>query len=181
MTLSVLHRRALVALAALLVSAPVAAVDGISFIAGTGDDAQMGSVGLVWNWDKQWFKTGDWSLGGYWEADLSYWRGDGPRPEGDIGGVGITPVFRFQNAGNGGFAPYLEAAIGAHFFSGVQLTGTKKMGSSFEFGDHVGAGVSFGDRRQYDIGYRFQHYSNGGYTHNNGGENFHEVRFKYGF
>lgn len=181
MTLSVLHRRALVALAALLMSAPAVAVDGISFIAGTGDDAQMGSVGLVWNWDKQWFKTGDWALGGYWEADASYWRGDGGPNKNSFGGIGFTPVFRFQNSGMGGLSPYVEAAVGIHFFSGVNLAGGNKLGTSFEFGDHVGAGFTFGDKRQYDLGYRFQHYSNAGISGNNGGVNFHQLRLGIGF
>lgn len=174
------HHAAAFALLTALAAGPAAAVDGIVLTGGGGDFANMGQVGLVWDWDAKWLPIGNWALGGYWEADASYWRGTGRDPNG-FGGVGFTPVFRWQDTSTGGIAPYLEAAIGVHFFSGVVLSGERKMGSSFEFGDHVGAGVRFGDKNQYEVGYRFQHYSNGGYTRNNGGVNFHEMRVRLGF
>ncbi len=170
---------AVCALAAALAAGPAAAVDGISFIGGTGDDAKMGAIGLVWNWDKQWFKSGDWSLGGYWEADASYWKGDDPGGN-SIGGIGFTPVFRY-GSDSGSLAPYVEAGIGVHLFSSVRINDTKKMGTAFEFGDHVGFGFRFGEGLKYDLGYRYQHYSNAGISDNNGGINFHQIRLKYGF
>ena len=166
-------------LVAAFLAGPAVAVDGISFIGGTGDDAKMGAIGLVWNWDKQWFKSGDWSLGGYWEADVSYWKGDDPGGN-SIGGVGITPVFRYGSDA-GDIAPYIEAGVGMHLFSSVRLNDQKKMGTAFEFGDHIGFGFRFGEGRRYDLGYRYQHYSNAGISENNGGVNFHQIRLKYGF
>ncbi len=161
-------------------SAPVAAVDGFSVIGGTGEHADMGAVGLVWNWDKRWFTEGNWFLGGYWEADASYWRGDGPGGR-SIYGLGITPVFRYERLPVNGFAPYIEAAVGVHVFSSVRLSDDKKMGTAFEFGDHVGLGFRFGEGLKYDLGYRYQHYSNAGISDNNGGVNFHQVRLKLAF
>ena len=166
-------------LAGAMFADPATAVDGISLIGGTGEDARMGAIGLVWNWDKQWFKSGDWSLGGYWEADASYWKGDNPGGE-SITGIGLTPVFRYGSDA-GTFAPYVEAAVGVHVFSGVRINDNKKMGTAFEFGDHVGFGFRFGEGLKYDLGYRFQHYSNAGISENNGGVNFHQLRLKYGF
>jgi lipid A 3-O-deacylase len=173
-------RSAVLSLVTLLAAAPAAAIDGISVLGGTGEDGHMGQLGLVWDWKAKWLQTGDWSLGGYWEADASYWRGSG-RNANSFGGIGITPVFRWQDNSTGGIAPYIEAAVGIHFFSGVVLSDEKKMGSSFEFGDHVGAGFRFGDKNQYEFGYRFQHYSNAGITENNSGVNFHILRLRYGF
>jgi hypothetical protein len=174
------HHSLAMAVLAALATGPAAAVDGISLMGGAGEDGHMGQIGLVWDWNAKWFQTGDWALGGYWEADASYWRGSGNN-ENSFGGVGITPVFRWQDNRTGGIAPYIEAAVGIHFFSGVVLSDEKKMGSSFEFGDHVGAGFRFGDKNQYDLGYRFQHYSNAGITENNGGVNWHILRLRYGF
>lgn len=170
---------AAIALGAVLVAGPAAAIDGVSLIGGTGDDANMAAVGLVWDWDKQWLKSGDWSLGGYWEADVSYWKGDSPGGN-SIGGIGFTPVFRY-GTDTGSIAPYVEAAVGVHLFSSVRINDEKKMGTAFEFGDHVGFGVRFGEKLRYDLGYRFQHYSNAGISDNNGGINFHQVRLRYGF
>jgi hypothetical protein len=174
------YRSAALALLASLVAGSASAADGISVIGGVGDFANMGQLGFVWDWDAKWLQTGRWALGGYWEADASYWRGKG-RDANGFGGVGLTPVFRWQDTSTGGIAPYVEAAIGVHFFSGVVLSSERKMGSSLEFGDHLGAGVRFGDKSQHEVGYRFQHFSNGGYTRNNGGVNFHELRVRFGF
>ncbi|MDP1996021.1 MAG: acyloxyacyl hydrolase, partial [Gallionella sp.] len=46
---------------------------------------------------------------------------------------------------------------------------------------HVGVGARFGDRRQFDLGYRFQHLSNGGIKKPNQGINFNQIRFAYHF
>lgn len=68
-----------------------------------------------------------------------------------------------------------------HLFSNTTITGDKRMGTNFEFGDHVGLGIRFGERSQYDLAYRYQHYSNGGISNNNSGVNFSEFRLGYQF
>jgi lipid A 3-O-deacylase len=154
-------------------------LDGVSTVLGTGEDANMIAVGLVWDWNKKWLRAGDWSMTGYFEANVSFWqgKGDGGR---SIGGAGFTPVFRY-GPNKPKVAPYIEAGVGAHIFSGTQLSNEKRMGTNFEFGDLVGAGLRFGKDHRHEIGYRFQHYSNAGISDNNGGVNFHQLRFRYGF
>ena len=168
-------------IATAFMSTPAYAVDGISITGGNGGDAQMAALALQWNWQKRWFTDGDWSLGGYWELDGSYWKGDGPKPEKDVYGIGFTPVFRFERNAVDNMSPYIEGGIGVHQFSTTKIHGNKSMGTTFEFGDHVGLGLRFGDHLQYDIGYRYQHYSNAGLSDDNGGVNFNEVSFKYQF
>ena len=149
-------------------------------IGGTGDVARMTAIGLVWNWERQWFAEGDWFVSGYWEADLSYWRGSNPDPE-DIFGIGMTPVVRLEKYPLSGFAPYVEGGVGVHFFSTTRINVDKRMGTSFEFGDLCGVGIRFGEDLKYELGYRFQHYSNAGISDNNAGVNFHQVRFQVTF
>ncbi len=55
------------------------------------------------------------------------------------------------------------------------------MGSRFEFGTHIGLGMTFGDRQQFDVSYRIQHFSNAGITSTNPGINFNEIRIGYHF
>ncbi|MCB5187347.1 acyloxyacyl hydrolase [Methylobacillus caricis] len=157
------------------------AVDGISLIGGSGSDADMAAISLHWDWDKRWFTEGNWFLGGYWELGASFLKGNGPSPHKEIYGVGFTPVFRFERQPINGIAPYIEAGIGVNQFSRRQVNGDTRMGSRFEFGDHIGLGFKFGDRQQYDISYRFQHYSNGGITSDNPGINFNQLRLSYHF
>ncbi len=165
-----------------MVSAPAYAVDGIAFAGGSGSDADLATVSLTWNWDKRWFTEGDWSLGGYWELSGTAWKGDGPRPEKELYGIGIAPVFRFQrNAFANSISPYAEVGVGAYQFSGKQIHGEQSMGSRFEFGTHIGLGMTFGDRQQFDVSYRIQHFSNAGITSTNPGINFNEIRIGYHF
>ena len=61
-----------VAVCAVLTSAPAAAVDGVSVEYGRGNSADIGRVGVQWDWNKKWLQTGDWHLGGYWDLSVGY-------------------------------------------------------------------------------------------------------------
>ena len=175
-----MNRLALLALPVALVFAagPARAVDAYTIELGQGDNTtDLARLHAKWNWEKRWFEHESWHLGGYWEATLGYWRGSGAGAR-NLWDVGITPVFRLQpNDPRGGL--YVEGAIGAHLLSATRINDHRVFGSSFNFGDHVGFGYTFGTRGQYDLGYRFQHLSNGGIKSPNDGINFHEVRLSY--
>jgi hypothetical protein len=160
---------------------PAHAVDGIALTAGAGEDANMAALSLQWDWEKRWFTEGDWSLGGYWEFDASYWKGDGPSPNKDVFGIGFTPVFRLERTPINQMAPYAEFGIGIHQFSTTKINDDESMGTTFQFGDHIGLGLRFGEDLKYDFGYRYQHYSNAGLSEKNGGVNFHQLRLRYSF
>lgn len=163
-----------------LISATANAADGIALIAGTGGDAHMGAIAVQWDWEKKWFTDGDWSLGGYWELDGSYWKGDGSDSN-KIFGIGITPVFRLERTPIYDFTPYFEGGIGIHHFNEREVSDQKRLGTNLNFGDHLGVGIRFGDNLEYDLGYRFQHYSNAGLSDDNAGINFHQIRLRYSY
>ena len=169
-------------LCALLLSANVWAVDGVSIELGNGDGADTTRVGAIWNWDKQWFTEGNWLVTGFWEASAGRWKGNSSVGNNQtITDLGVTPVFRFQQKNPSGFAPYAEAAIGFHLISPTFIYANRKFGSSFQFGDHVGFGMSMGERQQFDLGYRYQHLSNGSIKKPNQGINLNQVHFAYRF
>jgi len=154
---------------------PAHAVDGVSVEAGSGTESvDLWRVGAQWNWQKQWLKGNEWHVGGYWDLQLGQWHGAS-----HITDIGLTPTFRLQQ--NTGFGPYLEGAIGFHYLSGKNISAGKQFSTNFQFGDHVGAGVRFGDKGQYDVQLRLQHLSNGGIKHPNPGINFAILRFQYRF
>lgn len=166
----------------LFLSCNALAVDGVSVEYGNGDAADMARAGALWNWDRQWFADGDWLVTGFWEASLGSWRGHSAAGGNQtVTDLGFTPVFRLQQKNLADIAPYAEAAIGFHLLTPTSIYANRHFGSSFQFGDHVGLGVRFGDRRQFDLGYRFQHLSNGGIKKPNQGINFNQIRFAYNF
>ncbi len=156
-------------------------VDGVSFEVGVGEHVQLYRVGFQWDWNKDWFRTaGGYHLNGYWDLNVGWWHGsrynDGHESQ-NLGVIGITPVFRWENASKKG--PDVEAGIGASFFSENYNNNGNKMGTSFEFADHIGVGYVFNNN--FDLGLRVQHYSNAGISKPNDGENFIVLRGAYRF
>lgn len=170
---------ALAALAWLVWGMPAHAVSGVSLEGGRGDGTDMGRIGVQWDWNKRWFQGRNWHLGGYWDLALGHWRRSSPPGfNEDITEIGLTPVFRLQQNDRKGL--YFEGAIGFHLLSKTSL-GDKRFSTKFQFGDHLGAGFRFGARGEFDLGYRFQHLSNGGIKRPNNGIDFHQIRFQYNF
>jgi hypothetical protein len=167
---------------ALFLSGNVWAVDAVSFELGNGNQTDVARVGAIWNWDKQWFTEGDWLVTGYWEATAGRWQGHSSTGNNQvITDLGIAPVFRFQQKHPSGVAPYVEGAIGFHLISPTYIYAGRNFSSAFQFGDHVGFGMRFGEHHRFDMSYRFQHVSNGDIKQPNPGINFNQVHFAYYF
>ena len=171
-----------VLIGAILLNGNVWAIDGVSAEIGSGDKTNMARIGAQWDWQKKWFTDGNWLVTGYWEASAGRWNGqNSPGNNHNITDVGFTPVFRLQQKNLSGLAPYLEAGIGVHLISDIHINADRRFSTAFQFGDHLGTGLRFGVRKQFDLGYRFQHLSNGSIKHPNPGINFSQIRLAYHF
>lgn len=169
----------LMALAWVVPSTSACAIDGMSIEGGNGDGTDVFRVGVQWDWKQRWLQGQNWHLGGYWDLSLGYWhRSAPPGFNEDITEIGLTPVFRLQQ--NDLKGPYVDGAIGFHLLSRTSI-GDKRLGTQFQFGDHLGAGYRFGSKGEYNFGYRFQHLSNGSIKRPNNGINFNQIRFQYHF
>lgn len=182
--------RALLAAVWLAASPAAFAVDGTSFEFGKSNSSNasvtMYRLGLMWDWDKKLVDFGNWHIGGFWDLSLGYWDNKSPfqtagYSTANLQEIGFTPTFRLQQNTISGLAPYAELAVGFHFLSQTYVGAQRVFGSSFQFGDHVGGGVRFGDKGQYDVGYRYQHLSNAGIKQPNQGINYHILRLQYRF
>jgi hypothetical protein len=168
--------RAALAAATFCFAIPAAAVDAVSFEAGRGEEnTDSWRLGASWTWDRKWFAERAWRLGGYWELQFGQWSG----PVSAVTDVSLTPVFRLEPSS--GLGLYVEAAIGFHLLSDYRITSRRFFSTKFQFGDHVGAGVRFGERAEHDVGLRLQHLSNGGIRRPNPGINFLQLRYQYRF
>lgn len=156
-----------------LLAGPAAAVDSMSGELGYHDDVRMWRAGLQWKWGRRWFRGAGWELGGYWDLSAGGWRNG----EETIYDVGLTPVFRLEGTAPGSL--YLEAAIGFHLISDLQIDSERSFSTRFQFGDHVGIGRRFGPRERYDVSLRLQHLSNGGIRKPNPGIDFLQLRLQY--
>jgi hypothetical protein len=165
--------------AAVFAAAPAQALDSVSFESGRGNDkTDMWRVGWQWESSKKWLARGNWYVGAYWDLQLGSWINNQGKA---IVDVGLTPVFRLQQATASAWSPYMEAAIGFHSISDTHVDSRRVFSTHFQFGDHLGAGVRFGDGGRYDTSVRLQHLSNGGLEHPNPGINYVQLRVQYHF
>lgn len=154
---------------------PAHAADRIVPELGVSASDSIAIYRLAWqrDWERRWFTAGEWFLGGYWEVNLGYWKGEeGKTGNSDLFEVGVVPVFRLQRHQPlaSGMRPYVEFAVGAHLLSETKIE-DRELGSAFQFGDHIGVGALFGKGEQFDLGFRLQHISNAGLKEPNDGIN----------
>ena len=140
----------------------------------------MWRLGAQWELFK-WFEGSSWNLVNYLELSAGSWHATDVDGSHDIGDIGLTPVFRLQKAGLDGFIPYAEVGVGIHGLTSTNITKNRQFSTNFQFGDHVGVGLRFGEKAKYDVGYRYQHLSNAGIDHPNPGINFHQLHLQYHF
>ena len=148
----------------------------VSLVHGTGKDAGLSGVAVTTHpnfWVKK-IQNGA-EVTASIEIGLSRISGDTKPPNGPVTVLGITPVLRFVPEGG---KTYAEFGIGANYFDERQITSTKSLGTKFEFGDLAGFGIRFGEKKSYEIGYRFIHYSNASISTHNPGLDFHQLRFQ---
>jgi lipid A 3-O-deacylase len=151
-------------------------LDSASLEAGGGDKTQILRLAVQKDWNVNWFQSNGRHLGGYWDANVAYWRGtaykNNPDRNQNLWVFGVTPVFRYQNDNKLGW--YGEAGIGVSVFSELYNNADNRLSTAFEFADHVGVGYVL--ENKWDLGVRLQHYSNGGIKHPNSGVNLLMLR-----
>ncbi len=159
------------------------AADGLSLETGYGTHTVMERLALSQSWNRHWFEQNGWALSGYWDVSVGHWvpnAGAGGNHE--INEYGITPVFRYAaTTTSGNCIPFIEAGIGAHYLDRTDVYSGHDMTTHFQFGDHIGAGVTLGPQHDWDVMMRIQHLSNGGIQNPNPGINFLQLRLGHWF
>jgi lipid A 3-O-deacylase len=142
---------------------------------------QLLRFGVQSDWSARWFASNGRHLSGYWDANLAQWRGNAyrnvPGQHQNITVAGLTPVFRYQRDDKLGW--YAEGGIGIAVFSHLYNNDDNRLSTAFQFGDHLGVGYVLD--KNWDIGAKVQHYSNGGFKKPNSGVNLFVVKATYRF
>ncbi|MFT5644827.1 MAG: lipid A 3-O-deacylase [Janthinobacterium sp.] len=156
-------------------------IDGAYGEFATGTKTQMIRAGITSNWRSRWFDSNGTHLSGYWDVSVGAWRGNRhqniPGATQNLFDVGFTPVFRFQRDDKKGF--YFEAGIGLHYLSKLYDNDGNQLSTHFQFGDHLGIGYVLD--KQWAVGMKIQHFSNGGFRKPNSGVNFLNLKASYRF
>jgi lipid A 3-O-deacylase len=129
----------------------------------------------LWTWERKWAFGEDWRLGGYMEFSTGGWRGTE-----QVTTLAALPVFRIERSYSA-VVPYVEGGIGLNLLSQVEAGSGRPSASRLQIGDHVGAGLRFGEQRRHEIGLRLQRLSDGGVARPSPGLSFGVVRYQYNF
>lgn len=151
--------------------------------AGAADDSvRPYRLGVDVEWaEKDWLPKGEaFDTVGLWEFSYGHWETNHDKP-GAVSGlneVGAKAVFRLRGSG-AGWRPYVEWGPGFRLISPTKVEDGKRFSTGFQFDNHLGVGFEFGADRQYDVGARIQHISNGGIKEPNSGINLYLLRLGY--
>lgn len=168
--------------AGLTLGAGAAQADSIALIGGASLETSV--TGVAWAWRAP-DALSEWSTSRLvWgiEADAMNIHSRRGRPLGaaNIAAIGATPNLRVewpqQNV-----EPYAEVGLGAHLLSATQLRGGPSLGTAFQFGEWLGAGLRFGAGRALELGLRIEHLSNADIKQPNDGLTFVGARFGWWF
>lgn len=168
----------LAASCALLTGAsPALAETWLAVFAGQGAGVDMARAALR-------FETGlaekHWVWPAYLQVGVDFWRV--PQFTGvrtDLVALSLTPIYRYVRPRNESTDWYFEAGAGAYLLSDTVANYRTSLPTSFQFGSHIGAGLAFGQQRQYEVGLALQHLSNARIKQPNGGINFVQVFFSW--
>jgi lipid A 3-O-deacylase len=121
------------------------------------------------------FYTNDFvAFSGYHELSLNFWDA---KSGNDISGFAYSPVFTLGFFTNGGYMPYVEAAIGLALLSHKRID-DRDLSSVAQFEDRFGIGIKKGN---FDFHIRYMHYSNAGFHKPNDGIDIALAGFSYKF
>ena len=174
----------LVSLALGLMLSPMAgrgaAVDRLSVEAGTGDNVDIVGISIGSADWKRWSFDNDWSLSLYGKGKVALWQGREHDAENrHVVDFGAYPVLHLERSTAGQVSPYFEASVGVNLLSKTQINDNRKFSTAFQFGEFLGGGVAFGEKRQYELGLRVQHVSNGNIKFPNDGLTYGSLVFQY--
>ena len=143
--------------------------------AATDKEGAMDRVDIFWSWRSPyaWEFSPGWDIGARMNASVGALRG-----QGEIGAVGtLVPTLAIGDTDNG-FS--VEAGVGAALLSKWEFGGVEDFGGPLQF--ILDLGVNFRAYKRLGLGYRFQHWSDGGiHGADNRGVEMHMLEFSYRF
>jgi lipid A 3-O-deacylase len=146
---------------------------------GVGEEVDSFTIGLLRHLPKPWLSDRTELL---MEMSISQWQAKphAPRDTGNLVQLAVKPTLRHTLI-PGHVSTFAEIGIGLTLSSEVYRKRERQFSTTFNFGDHLGVGWSFGERHAHEIVLRVEHFSNADIVQPNPGENFRELRYVHWF
>jgi len=144
---------------------------------GSGQSVEVLGVGLGWDDLRSWQIGSGARLGLALLARVDHWHGQEENPVvANLWDVSLTPVLRLESVR---WPVYLDLGVGVHLITETRINQQRDLSTVFQLGELVGPGIRLGKHRQWDVGFRLQHVSNGNIREPNNGLTFHTLVLQY--
>jgi lipid A 3-O-deacylase len=106
-------------------------------------------------------------------AQLAYWRGtERPSDHQSLWEGSVTPALRWMGPAVGAATLFTDLGLGVSLISQTRINRDRQFATTFQFNEHFGVGLAFGDKRRYELAAYVRHVSNGSIKQQNDGETF---------
>lgn len=151
-------------------------------IGGEGDRVEVVAAALRTREWKTWTSNERWIISLAPEWQIGFWNAkQSGINERQIVDSSVTGVLNIRPRVTGYLPYYVDIGFGVHMLSHTRISDERNFGSSFQFGEFLGVGADFGERRRYGVAARIQHVSNGGIKRPNPGVTFAQISMFYRF
>ena len=106
-------------------------------------------------------------------AQIAYWRGtERPSDHQSLWEGSVTPALRWMGPSVGAARIFTELGLGVSAISETRINRDRQFATTFQFNEHFGVGLAFGEKRRYEVAAYVRHVSNGSIKQQNDGETF---------
>ena len=146
---------------------------GLGVTVGSGDQTTLYGLSTYWDSVCTCAPLADRGLDVRIYAQVAYWRGtQRPSDFRSLWEGSVTPTLRWIGPSVGAAAIFAEAGLGVSGISRTRINQDRQFATGFQFNEHFGVGLAFGEKRRYELAAYVRHVSNGSIKQQNDGETF---------
>jgi lipid A 3-O-deacylase len=146
---------------------------GLGVTAASGDQTTLYGLSTYWDSVCTCAPLAERGLGVRIYAQVAYWRGtQRPSDHQSLWEGSVTPALRWMGPTVGAATLFADLGLGVSLISHTRINQDRQFATAFQFNEHLGVGLAFGEKRRYEVAAYVRHVSNGSIKQQNDGETF---------
>ena len=144
---------------------------GIGLSAASGDQTHQFGLSTYWDSVCVCAPLSQYGLALRIYGQIAYWRGtERPSEHESLWEGSVTPTLVWLGPSIGPATLFTELGVGVSGLSKVRLNIDRQFATAFQFNEHLGVGLAFGEKRKYEVAGYIRHVSNGSIKQQNDGD-----------
>jgi lipid A 3-O-deacylase len=155
---------------------------GIGLTAASGNQTTLYGVQAFWDSVCACAPLKQYALSVRVYGQIAYWRGtERPSDHEYLWEGSATPTLVWMGPNIGAATLFTELGVGVSLLSETRLNTERQFSTAFQFNEHFGVGLAFGEKRKYEVAAYVRHVSNGSIKEQNDGDTFFGGVFRVKF